>query len=123
MTWYRERPQRYQKEIEVLRKFYPRTKICWERNLLVAFNEFFTRQNRYLIKVIYPDGFPYDHPRAYVVSPRIHNAPHRYSDGALSIHFDNDGPQISGKIIFDGAKKWIAAYEHWQKTGYWPEGW
>jgi hypothetical protein len=123
MAWYTERPLRYKKELEVLGMYYPNTKINWENGLLVAFHEFFTPRNRYLVKIIYPENFPFKRPKAYVVIPYIKDAPHRYPDGALSIHFDNEGSQISGKNIFDGAKKWIEAYEGWLRTGSWPERW
>ena len=106
-----------------MRKVYPHAKVGWEGNNLVIFHQFFTRKNRYVVKMVYPEGFPYDHPRVYVVNPIIYNAPHRYPDGALSIHFVPDGPHISGKMTFDGAKKWLEAFERWRTTGHWPERW
>jgi len=122
MAWYQERPQRYKVELDTLKKYYPQAKIRWDNYRLVIYCQFYTRHNRYMVKIIYPDGFPYDHPCAYIASPLIRESPHRYSDEALSIHFNSDGPQISGKIMLDGAKKWICAYEKWRKTGIWPEG-
>lgn len=119
MKWYKQRPQRCKAEMMAIKRIYPKARILEYKGHLLIFLKVPSRKTRYLIKVVYPGDFPYGQPRAYVIEPKIKDAPHRWPDGRLSVHEDHEGPHTSGKIILDLTKKWIEAYEKWLDTGRW----
>lgn len=121
MAWFRERPERYNAEITLIRRRYPSARISFEHGSLVAMLKVQGRSTSYEVKLIYPDSFPYSPPMVYLVKPEIKHAPHRFSGGGLCVYSEIDGPQISGKVILDWAVQWIFSYETWLKTGHFPK--
>jgi len=121
MAWYKERPERYNAEITLIRRIYPRARLVFEKSRLVALLKVHGNNSTYILKLVYPGEFPYSRPRAYITEPKIKGPPHFFEDGALCIYPDQEGPQTSGKIILDLAIKWIKAYEYWLKGNDWPE--
>lgn len=121
MKWYKQRQERRKAEIVAIKTIYPKARILIHKGHFVVFLKVPGRRAHYLVKVIYPNDFPYKQPKAYVVEPRIKDAPHRWSDGSLCFHEDYEGPRTSGKIILDLSRKWIEAYERWVDTGRWPK--
>jgi hypothetical protein len=121
MAWYRERPERYDAEITLIRRWYPGARIAFEHGSLVVRINLRSRSTVYRIRLVYPKEFPYSRPRVYVTEPKIKGSPHVFNDGALCIYPDQEGPQTSGKIILDLALKWLSAYEKWLKGYDWPE--
>jgi len=122
MKWHKENPDRLKSEVALIRGFYPQTRIIIKKGRLTAYLWVHGMKARYQLKIIYPDEFPYDEPLAYVIEPKINDAPHTWwCDGHLSIHGDAEPPCVSGKIIMDWAVIWIRVYENWLDTGKWPE--
>ncbi len=121
MHWFEEKPQRYIVETEFIKQNFPRARIFREKNRIVVFHTIIGRKTMYLVRMEYPEDFPYEQPGAFIVEPKINKAKHRWNDGALCLHSNRDGSSISGKIVLDRAKQWIMAYEEWLDTGVWPE--
>lgn len=124
MEWYEKIKERFILEIELLRKYHPRARVVISNHILYIFKEVRGKRARYLIKIKYPEDFPYSPPSAYPVKPRIKGTPHQYGDGELCLHALNEvSPKTSGKIICDWVDLWIKAYEVWITSGkrYWPK--
>jgi len=121
MPWYKEYPERYKCEVMLIKRNHPAARLFIKNNQLVVFLKVTGRKNDYVIQVTYPDYFPQEPPKAWIVKPRITNALHKYSDDSLCCHPTSNGPHISGKVIIDCVKKWIHLYEYWLDTGYWPD--
>jgi hypothetical protein len=121
MKWYERKPERYNAEVKLIMRNHRKARLFIDKGRLVVFLKIRGRKADYIAKIIYPEEFPYEQPEAYIVEPRIKEAPHRWSDGHLSIHGIKDGPDISGKIILDWTKLWVLAFENWLDTGRWPK--
>ena len=114
MEWYEKNKERFFLEIKMLKNYHPRTRVLISNHTLYIFKEVRGKRARYLIKINYPEDFPYSPPSAYPVKPRIKGAPHQFRDGELCLYdFDAVGPQTSGKVICDWVDLWIKAYEVW----------
>jgi hypothetical protein len=121
MAWYKERKERYIAETSLIRRLYPSARIGFERGRLVVLLKIRGRKATYYIKIEYPDSFPYALPKALILEPKIKKNPHQYNDKSLCFYPDNEGPQISGKIMLDWTIKWIIAYENWLDGNEWPD--
>jgi hypothetical protein len=122
MRWYEKRPERYEAEQMLIKKYYPKARIFERKGRIIVFLKIRGRKTNYLIETIYPKDFPYEQPKAFVTKPQIEDALHRWGDGSLSLHgVIKEPPRLSGKIILDWSKKWVFAYENWVDTGVWPE--
>lgn len=121
MKWFKKIPQRLEVEVELIRKYYPGARVFLERSKLTVFFKFRKRNGYYLAKLVYPDDFPWQQPKVWIIDPTIKKSPHQWRDKSLCIHGENDDSQISGKIVLDRAGQWIKAYETWHDTGRWPE--
>ena len=121
MHWFEEKPQRYLAETELIKRCFPQARIFREKNRIVVFHMIIGMKTRYLVRMEYPEDFPYEQPRAFIVEPKINKAEHRWMDGALCLHGNSDDSRITGKIVLDRTKQWIMAYEEWVDSGNWPE--
>lgn len=75
----------------------------------------------YRLKISYPERFPHEPPKAFVVWPDIKTAPHRFSDGSLCL-FDRpsaSGVKTTALVVRNRAVAWFLAYEIWRATGEW----
>jgi hypothetical protein len=127
MIWYKQNPLRFECEILLLKKYYPQTRIFIERGRLIVYHKVKGRKDKYLIKIIYPDDFPYRHLAAYIIKPKLPNLYeeiHRFEDdGSLCLAPpDQMGPQISGMVCCGWSIDWVAGYEVYKKTGVFPSG-
>ena len=76
---------------------------------------------RYRARFVYPERFPFERPRAFIIHPRVTSAPHRFSDGSLCL-FDNPclcDVKITALVVRNRTVIWILAYEIWQRTQVW----
>ncbi len=123
MTWYVRDPRRLaleeramvQNTNAVLRKEGPA--LAWfEETVSKATGQ------RYVIKVAYPERFPHEPPKAFVLYPDVAGAPHRLGDQSLCL-FDNPfaavGVKTTALLVRTRAVVWILAYEVWRATGNW----
>lgn len=120
MAWFEDDPERFAAEVFLVRKDHPGCKVCKKDDQILIFDEFQTRRQSYLIKVIYPRSFPYSPPEAYVVDPPVRGTPHGGPKMCL-FAAGEFRPEFSGSIVMTWAKKWLAAYERWKDTGHWPD--
>ncbi len=75
---------------------------------------------RYRLKVVYPDRFPHERPKAFVVSPDVKGAPHRWGDGSLCLFGSGPtGVKTTALVVRNRAVTWFLAYEFWKATGKW----
>jgi hypothetical protein len=121
MKWFERNNDRFQGEKLALKRFYPKARLYIKRGRVVIFLKVCGRKRSYIVQVIYPNDFPYEQPKSYIIKPKIKKAPHRFRDGSLSIHGKYEGPRISGKIILDWSVRWIQAYENWLDSDEWPD--
>jgi hypothetical protein len=124
MEWYDVDPRRFECEVMLLKKHYPKTRIFIQRGQLTLYHKVKAKKTKYLAKIIYPYDFPYGPPEAYIIEPKLPNIYeeiHRFADGNLCLAPpDQVGPQTSGLVICDWTVDWVAGYEIWLKTGVFP---
>jgi hypothetical protein len=87
--------------------------LFWEGILMTNFG------NRYIVSIEYPDNYPYQHPLARVVRPRIRkNSPHLYANGTLCVYPELwDYKRCTAPAAVPLVAAWLAMYEIWLKTG------
>jgi len=84
---------------------------------------FATCRDNYEMVAYFPKNYPYDPMQVFVKSPTLESPPHRYTNGRLCLHGDNDfDAGTTAKVYIDWAKQWILTYEKWLATGEWPVG-
>jgi len=79
--------------------------------------------------VTYPDGYPHEQPRAFVIDPYIPATKHRYGDGHLCLYSNDHGgagegftPEVTTAVTFVAwVAAWLHAYEIYRAEGTWPE--
>ena len=120
MKWYKKNPERLEVEIRLIKTHHQGARIFQERGRIAVFSKFHGRKSHYLAKLIYPDDFPWEQPKVWIIEPRIRKAPHRWRDRSICLHGEQDGPRISGRIVLDRTNQWIKAYEEWCDTSKWP---
>jgi hypothetical protein len=73
----------------------------------------------YTLTVEYPNRFPHERPKAFIVDPPLTKAPHMFSDGSLCL-FDDPGEvdiKCTALVVRNRAVTWLLAYEAWKLTG------
>jgi len=124
MSWWERNPGRLVLELKIMRDRYPQFELKNVDGRLVWHG--FLRSNRgnyYEIAVVYPDNFPYEAPKAYILEPKISGAKHMFSDGSLCLFapFDRTWEEkTTAATIVTWVATWIFAYEMWKETGEWP---
>jgi hypothetical protein len=76
------------------------------------------------LAIRYPEAFPLECPRSYVVVPSVLEAPHRLLDGSLCIFGDpihGNGVKTTAVVVRNRTLLWIDAYRSWRRTRIWPE--
>lgn len=121
IEWYKKRSGRLKRELALLARVYPAVEIAFDKGLLFLKLRVRGRKVLYLLRVVYPEDFPYEGPRAYVDEPIIEESPHRWRDGSLCFLGDVEPPNLSGKIVLDWSIAWLRIFENWLDTGSWPE--
>ena len=121
MKWYEAKIDRFLKERMIIKEFYPTAKMDIKNGHLIALLTVQARKDSYLLEIVYPTGFPYEEPKAYIRKPRIRNAKHRWKDGSLCVEGKAEPPILSGKIVIDWSINWIKAYEDWLDGIPWPD--
>lgn len=122
MKWYEEKPKRLKAELVLIRQIYPEAWAIKEKGRLVICYYILGRKAKYFVKVVYPDDFPFEEPRAYVVEPKITHAQHRWlEDNSLCVEGNVEPPNVSGKIIIDWSIGWLRVYENWLDGVAWPD--
>lgn len=100
----------------------PRAAISPDKGIHLFFKES-TSDKEYTIEILLPHKYPSAAPKAYI-TPVSAAAPHRWKDGALCI-FGAVANWNPGKhdvnIVLQLARKWLAGYSEWERTGAWPK--
>lgn len=122
MPWFRKDKRRYQVEVRNLKRHHPQARVFIKDGRLIILHKVAGRFDKYLIKVVYPQGFPYAQDWVVkVVKPEIVGAPDQFKNGGLCLFgSSNVGPQTTGKVMVDWSRKWVKAYEQWKVTGRMP---
>ena len=78
--------------------------------------------HQYVVAIYFPDSYPNEMPRVYVIMPKIDIAPHRYkSDNICYLHPSVWNPGIHNlSFVIQRATKWLAKYEIWKRNYVWP---
>ncbi len=121
MSWHLRDRRRFEKEVEFMQT-HSRARLVRDGGELVWTEDLVSNLGRpYRLAIAYPDRFPHESPRAYVLSPSVEGAPHRLSDGALCLFGNvNSGDVRTTALTVRGrAIAWFLAYEIWKATGQW----
>ncbi|MFA5291517.1 MAG: hypothetical protein WC496_00630 [Phycisphaerae bacterium] len=78
--------------------------------------------NYYILKIVFPDSYPYSMPSVYIEKPVINSSPHRYMEGNICyLHPTMWNPGIHNlSFVLQRAAKWLAKYEVWKNSNKWP---
>jgi hypothetical protein len=126
MAWHDQDPRRLAQEVELMgahtRADLLRLgggRLAWHERLRST-----TTGRSYELLVQYPDRFPFEVPRALIVSPAVEGAPHRYGDGALCLWHSPVPIKTTALTTRNRAVLWFLAYEIWTASGDWvlPQG-
>lgn len=121
MFWFERYPARLAAERDVMRSRFPGFTLieaeggdlCWVGILEpVAGREF-------VLAVSYPDRYPYEEPRIYVLDPPLQpGTPHVYENGALCVHPAgrwDPSRTVAGSLAL--ASAWLVMYVTWERGG------
>lgn len=76
--------------------------------------------NNYEVLVIYPDNYPYEAPKVYLISPRVFTK-HQFRDCSICYYLPHEwSPWYTVCTAIGWVAHWLHAYEHSQRTGHWP---
>ncbi len=100
----------------------PRISITENRELTLTFRHNSPETSPLEITAVLPHGYPNSCPRVYI-APLDSKVPHRWADGALCL-FGVMSTWNPGKhtitFTLSLARRWLAHYAAWTKTGRWP---
>lgn len=129
----KENETRLVAEFEAMAARFPQFKLHRERNSLFWLGELRSNQGRiYKLKVSYPDGFPQDFPKVYVVSPKLKPNRHTWAENnpqsfmclfrpeSGSHQHSYDPARTTAAAIVAWGAHWIACYEIFEREGWWP---
>ena len=84
--------------------------------------------NKYTSLIVYPDHYPGQEIRSFIIDPLIHSVNHRYGNGQLCLYSNDHGGRGQGHgkgmtaVSYVGwTAAWLHAYEISTITGKWPE--
>lgn len=121
-SWFENDPERFDMEIELMIERsraelrMANDRYVWVEELVSKFGQPF------VLAVDYPDAFPHEAPKAFIVSPSVEGAPHRLADGSLCLWpnpLAGDGVKTTAIAVRNRAVVWFLAYEVWLATGKW----
>jgi hypothetical protein len=70
------------------------------------------------LEVRYTGSFPFEPPKAFVISPVIEVSPHRWRDGSLCLFAEEDASAFrSAPVLVARAKVWLWCQETWELSG------
>lgn len=128
--WHQRNPGRLLKEQEIMKASFPQARLIKITNNRLAWVVSLktNTDSIYVVEIAYPDGFPADYPKAFVIDPAIRGVPHQYNNNQLCLFNASDRPERSynpakttAATITTWVAAWLASYEIWQRTGAWPE--
>jgi ubiquitin-protein ligase len=121
MTWYENNPRRLLIEKKALEQSFPQFQFFkYGSELGVRGYLSTSRGGSYSLEIWYPNGFPNEAPRAYVLSPPILDAPHKFGTSQICVHYNEWRPQYTVAVMIGWAAHWLHSYEIWKSTGRWP---
>ncbi len=79
-------------------------------------------QQYYSVEIHFPDSYPNEMPKVYIIKPEINSSPHRYEAGNICyLHPSMWNPGIHNLLfVIQRATKWLAKYEVWKRNYNWP---
>jgi len=126
MAWFEINQNRFKYEISLLKKRFPNARRGIQDGRFTIYLKIIGRSQIFIARIIYPDNFPYQPPKAYIINPKLVNLYepiHRFCDGSLCLAKSEEiNLETSGKDICDWVKDWVIGYEIWLKTGKFPRG-
>ena len=126
IQWYLVRKDRLVAESKVMKLSFPQFKLKRLKGGALAWRgEIVSNKgNRYDIALIYPENFPYEPIKAYILFPKLHpDTPHVFADGSLCLFAPSDrgwDDSITAATMAAKVAAWIFAYEYWLEKGVWP---
>ena len=123
--WYRVKSRLPRQEQQAMQRFYPSFNMDTTAEGDLYWQGVVTTWtgNGYEIRLRYPDAFPYKPPKAYVMTPKIQESRHIYSDGHLCLFHKDDKswePKTTAATVMSWVSLWLHCYEVWLETGDWP---
>ena len=118
-------PRRIADEIEdlIAKNEEPRPLITENRELSFRFSHSLDDKKPIELLVELPHGYPNNCPRV-IASPIDKKSPHLWADGALCLYGVMSGWNPGKHNVYSTlvlARKWLANYDAWRKSGTWPE--
>ena len=142
MNWWEKEPERLQTEVREMDRKFPQFKLgkasqkrekhgwtvanegqkYWVGKLKTVSGEI------YSVVAVYPQFYPGQEIKSFVVDPYIQDINHRYGDGHLCL-YSNDhngrgqgaGKGMTAVSYISWTAAWLHAFEIYEKTGNWPE--
>lgn len=123
MRWAERYPWRLQLEMKLLSTA-GNGRFVRVSGALAYDEEVVAQGTRFGLRLIYPDNFPFEPPRAHLLYPSlpITAQVHRFIDGGLCLHGAAEWhPTQTGLWLRNRAIAWVAALLQYSRTGVWPE--
>ena len=122
MAWHQQDPDRFAREVELMdERTRARLRRCDDR--LYWVEELVSEGGEpYTLAIEYPERFPFEPPKAFIVSPDLEDPPHQLPDGSLCLWDDPavaSGAKTTAVAVRNRAVTWYLAYEIWKLTGEW----
>ena len=130
MRWRKTRTRRpvpIGQQVGQMHRDFPTFRYSRKNNIPTWFGQFQPTETAavYTIKIVYQfAGHRSRPPKVWVVSPTIRgDAPHRYADDSLCLHFPRDASwtpaEYISKTIVPWSALWLLFYEVWLDTDCW----
>ena len=109
-------------EIKEIHKRFPSFRLMKNPSGLISFQgSLRPRKRSYDILIVLPPTYPHESPRVFPLIPAIRGSKHQYKNGALCYHNTNEwNPRYTICVAIGWVVHWLAAYEHYLRTRYWP---
>jgi ubiquitin-protein ligase len=102
-------------------------KLHWHGHIEINLSTLAPHERAHMLKIEYPNDYPFRPAEAYVLRPTIISRKHQYEDGQLCLFNPKDGehygwnPSSSTAVTVTAwAIQWLYAYYTWIETGDWP---
>jgi hypothetical protein len=122
MPWFQADPARFRQEVALMAER-SRAQLRRVGGALMWIEELRSLgREPYLLAIEYPERFPHEAPKAFIVTPDVSGAPHRLSDGSLCLWSDPiaaAGVKTTAVSVRSRAIAWFFVYENWRRTGAW----
>lgn len=123
--WWEHLPGRLILDQQIMNESFPGFSLYNEEDRLVWKGELTSNTDvKYEVWVTYPDNYPEEELRAFILDPDVSNCPkHIYKDGHLCLWYPSDRTyqsKTTPATVLGITSAWIFCYEEFQRSGEWP---